>query len=488
MENLGSKMRRGAKWIMVNKVGSELIQFALGIVLARLLLPAQFGLVATVGIFTGLAGFFSGAGMGQALVRAPVAEKRHFDVVFTLQLMVGLGIYAGFFFLAPQFSRFFGDPLYASLLRVSAISFILRPFGNIPAAYLTREMHFRPLTLVNALTLFISGAATVALAVTGFGVWSLIAGGLLSGIVKGILLSIATRFRPRFMLDWEIAHDLGTYGLKVAGNSVLEYFRRQTPILLLSKLQGAGSVGLFNRAMGLTTAPMRIVGSSSYQVVFRTLATMQENRDKSKYVYYRTITLVAVYTLPFYVGLWWVAHPLIIAVYGQAWAAAAEPLRILVFAGILNCVGNPSGAVIEARNRLGSEININIAVWIWLVGATMIGVQWGLSGVAWAAVSATGVFVLSTAWVAAQEVAGSWTDMLKALRPPLLLNGLLFLALWGADRFWLYSDRTSSPGHYVILMVLIGSSVYTLAFLLLPISALAAEVGRWRTRVGLGRT
>ena len=121
------------------QVAGQAIQFVVGVVLARLLLPADFGTLVTVQIYTGLAGFLAGGGMGQALIRAKEAKLEDFQVVFTLQLAAGLLIYSLFFFASPSFARWYNNPVYTELLRVSAISFLLRPFSNAPTAWLIRK-------------------------------------------------------------------------------------------------------------------------------------------------------------------------------------------------------------------------------------------------------------------------------------------------------------------------------------------------------------
>ena len=147
--SLGDSIRHGAKWLLGGNVAGQVIQFGFGVVLARLLVPSDFGVLVTVQIFTGLAGFIAGGGTGQALVRAKEAKHEDFQVVFTIQLMIGVLIYAAFFAAAPFFARWYSQPLYTDLFRVSALSFILRPFANMPNVWLTREMRFKQRMIIN---------------------------------------------------------------------------------------------------------------------------------------------------------------------------------------------------------------------------------------------------------------------------------------------------------------------------------------------------
>jgi len=155
--SVGQSIRSGAKWLFAGNIGNQILQFGFGVVLARILVPGDFGMLVTIQAFTGLAGFIAGGGMGQALVRAKEATEYDFQVIFTMQLIIGCFIYMCFFLIAPFFAAEFDNPLYQDLLRVSAISFLIRPFTNIHTSWLSREMRFKERMLVATCTAFISG-------------------------------------------------------------------------------------------------------------------------------------------------------------------------------------------------------------------------------------------------------------------------------------------------------------------------------------------
>lgn len=485
MPDMGKKIRSGTKWSFASSLSTEVLNFAVGILLARLLLPADFGLIATVGVLTGLAGYFAGAGTGQALVRAEVATPRHFNIVFTLQLLIGCLIYLGFVIAAPFFADFFGQPIYHTLLLVSGLTFFLRPFINTPSSWLLREMNFRPVFIGNVVTLVAGSGLSITMALAGYGVWSLIAGGLFGSVLRAIILNVYVRHAYALAWDRDVIQDMGGYGVKVAANSLIEHFRSQSLILILSKLNGPTDVGLFNRASSLSDMPMRIVGTSPYQAVFRALAAEQDNLDKSRYLYFRTISLVATYTLPLYVLVWWLAEPGIVFLYGEKWLASAAPLIILSTTALFKCIGNPSGAVIEARNRMTAEVKLNILAWLMLVAGVIVGLDFGLVGVAWAVVATTVFFNVGLMIVAIRELQGTLRALLEALRPALLLNSLLIATLWLSHTLALAAYAKTNPGLYALLMASLGGSVYAAAFLYLPIESLKTESAKWRRTLRL---
>jgi len=477
-------IRRGIAWAFAGRVSDQVLTFAFGVVLARLLAPEAFGMLLTIQIFTGLVGFVAGGGMGQALVRAERVSKEDFDVVFTLQLLIGCVIYGLFYVTAPLFADWYGNPIYRDLLRLSALSFVFRPFVTVPSNALHRDLRFKAMTGVNVACLVASSGVSIALALRGWDVWSLIWGGIAGSALRSALLMWQTGWRPAFSLQLARAGDLARYGALVAGNDLVDYLRERVSIFILSQTLGPRSVGLFNKGESLAMMPFLFASGSVYQVLFRALALEQANLDKCRYLFNRSIGLVAVYATPIYVGLFWLAEPLVRGIYGAQWVASAGPLFWLSFAWPIWLLGNLSGAVAASHNRLGAELRIQLlslalnAVAIWLA------LPAGIDGVAWAlvAVSATTgsmMFVL-----ALRTLQADWRDTLRALYPAIGLNLALALILAGVELTlpaWILAHDLL----HVACVGAIGALVYAALALYAPLPALRTEQARWRTLLRL---
>jgi O-antigen/teichoic acid export membrane protein len=480
--SLGDTIRGGVRWVVAGKIGHEFLHFALSIVLARLLTPTDFGLLVTVQIFTGIAGFVAGGGMGQALVQAKTVQPRDTHVVFTAQLCICIVIYLMFFMISPAFAAWFDEPQYENLLRVSALTFLIRPFANVPNSLLHHAMRYKAKAFINIVILTVTGTTSVSLALLGYGVWSLVLGGLAGALANVTLAMIISRWTPRLVIDMPILKRFANYGIKVSLNDIVVYLRKQSSNFVVSRFIGTEAVGLYNKAASLNQKPRGMLSGSAYHVVFRAMSKTQENLDQSKYIYLRTITLVSVYALPFYVGLWWVAEPFIVTVYGAHWAASAPLLKILVFTALLDIINNQSGAVSAARRMLGRELAIQITSWVLLIAAIAVGYRWGIEGVAWAVVVASAPYALLMARMACTELHVSARDVWNALVPALLLNGLLASTLWVAD--WLLTPALpATSAAYLAGMVTVGAGCYVLYFLFLPIASLRKEAERWKNRL-----
>lgn len=482
--SLGEKIRNGAKWSFFGNTASQILTFGFGILLARLLAPADFGMLVTISVFTGLAGFISGGGMGQALVRAKETTKQDYDIVFTLQIIIGSLIYTGFFFAAPWFAKWYDTPLYTDLLRVSALSFIFRPFVNLPDSILYREMRFKAQTGVGVVTLLTSSFVSIGMAFTGYGVWSLVFGGIAGSATRAFLLAFLAKWRPGWSLDLLRGRDIARYGLLVSVTDVLCYLRMQVSVFILSRTLGPASVGLYNKGESLAKMPHSFITHSVYHVLFRAMAAEQDNLDKCRYLFFRSISLVAVYATPFYVGLYWLAEPLINGVYGPKWTAAAAPLLILTLAWPFWLMENLSGAVLAAMNWLGRELPVQISTLIITSLTVIIGLPHGIEGVAYGIVGAAIYSGLHMLWLAINCLKANWLDYARALIPAAILNIILASALFFVDHV-LPSSLGSSDFIYIALMGIAGGLVYALCFLYLPIASLQGEQRRWKAQLRL---
>ena len=473
-------LRRGVAWVFAGRMSDQVLSFAFGIVLARLLAPEAFGMLLTIQVFTGLVGFVAGGGMGQALVRAKDASREDFDVVFTLQLLIGCAIYACFFISAPCFARWYEEPIYADLLRLSALSFIFRPLVNMPASALYRAMRFKAQTGVSLACLLISSGTSITMAWLGYGVWSLVWGGIVGSVAQSAILTVLTGWRPGLSFRFSRARELASYGALVAGNDLVDYLRTRVSTFILSQTLGPQSVGLFNKGDSLARMPFLFVSGSVYQVLFRALSVERENLDKCRYLFNRSLALVALYATPFYVGLYWLAEPLVRGVYGPKWATAAGPLFVLSLAWPLWLLGNMSGAVAASHNRLGTEIRIQTASLALTACATWLAVPYGIVGVAWAFVAVSAVSSGLMFRLALKTLRASWSDSMAALMPAIGLNTALAIALAAASHLMPQSVMIHDLLHVAVLGGL-GALVYALLFLFVPVPALNTEQARWRS-------
>lgn len=478
----GNKIRSGALWSFMGSTGSQIIGFIFGIVLARMLAPEVFGMLLTIQVFTGVAGFIAGAGMGQALVRAKDTSRADYDIVFTLQMVIGCLIYAIFFFSAPLIADWYDTPVYSDLIRVSALSFLFRPFNNVPASILHREMRFKDMVWVRFLGQIASSLSCIALAYYGFGVWALILGGMVSPLITIPLFSMQAKWRPGLSLNIARAKDIARYGMMVSVTDIIVYARSRVSALMISGSLGPAAVGLYNKGESLADMPNSFITGSVYQVLFRTLAAEQDNLDRCRYLFFRSITLVAVYGTPFYIGLLWLSEPLIRGVYGEKWVEAAGPLFILIFAWPFWLLDMLSGAVLAAFAWLHREVVSQTATLIVTCITILIGLDFGIKGVAWALVASAMFSAIYMHTLAIRCLKARWLDFVRALAPAAILNSTLAASLFLFSNL-IPAEIKANDYFYLPALGSLGAIVYAISFLYMPIGKMAAEQMRWKQEI-----
>ena len=456
----------------------RVFEFAFGIVLARLLAPADFGLLLTVQIFTGVAHLFAGGGLTQALVRHKTATEEDFNAVFSLQCLFCLMIYAAFFVSAPLLAWWYENEEYTRLVRVLSLSFLLKPWTDVPRAKLARDMNYAVLVPLWLLSTLVSGVAGIVLALLGFGVYSLVYAGFVATGVGIVVVYWKVRLPTRFTLNRTVLARHLDYGAFATVNAWLDYAHRQLFNLLVSKPFGPQVFGVFNRANSLTQIPVELMNVSLSQVLFSGLCGFQGDLDKSRYLYLRGVLVATVYTCPLFVVLWWLGHPIIEIVYGPQWLDAAEPLRVLSFSGLLLCVASQSKAVIAAQNRLRGEaliklVNMGLAVLILppLMDSGMRGIAWGL-----ALLNVT--LATPMIWLAARSLTLPTKGLILALLPALVLGAAMHGAM-AVLAPWLETQYLSSPLLYCVQLGGVGCLVYLLGLLCYPSDTVQAEIRKW---------
>ena len=479
--SLGAGLRINTLWVLTGDLGVQLVSLGFGVVLARLLVPADFGLLVTVQILTGALGFLAANGTSEALVRAKVLGPRDVRTLFALLLASCTAICAALNLIAPAFAAWFGDPRLEPLLRLSSLGFLLRPFMAVPTALLHRAMRFREVSVLMFAGGLSAGLASTLLAFLGLGAASLALGGLVGALVRTLLSARRAGWVPALGFDPAAARTLGVYGFKLSVNDIIQYARAQTANTLISRQLGAGPVGLYNKGDSLAEMPNDLLSGAAYQTLFRALASLQDDREQCAAVFLRALTLVSFYAMPLYVGLLWVAEPLIVVLYGEPWAAAALPLQVLALAGPLRVIANLARAVAASHNQLGREIRIQLETLALLVCGTAIGLHWGLVGVAVCALPGFIHNAARLAGLANRTLGLGWGRLGRALWPILRLNGIMALVLAATDLALTTAGLAGSRVLYLAAMVGAGGGFYGAVLLLLPPLGLQGESRRWRT-------
>lgn len=314
--NLRDKTITGVGWSAIGRGVNLLGQLITSIVLIRLLLPEDYGLLAMALVFTGFATLFTEFGFSKALVQRQQLEPAHTTSTFWANLVAGLLLAVAFYAVAPGLAIFYETPALKPVARWISLTFLLGSFGIVPRALLEREMAFKTITKVEITAVLVAGGVAVTLALLGGGVWSLVAQLLCHQALQSILFWTYTSWRPGFSFSWPALRDLMHYGANLTGFNIINYWARQADDLLIGKVMGLASLGIYNRAYTLMLLPLTQVTSLLSRVMFPALSRIQHDKGKVRWAYLRMIQLVAFITFPMMIGLFVVAEPFVATLLG----------------------------------------------------------------------------------------------------------------------------------------------------------------------------
>ncbi len=380
-DNIGDRAPTAVGWRALSQFSSQGITIVTSIILARLLMPDDFGIIGMAGIVTGLAGVFRDLGFGQALVQRPELGEEHKRAAFWVTLIMAGLLYGGVYLVAPYAGEYFRDERMVPVLRIMALSFLIAPFGVVPRSLLQRELDFKRPFIAGLAATIVYGGVGITSAVLGYGYWSLVWALLASSAVGTVAICIITRYAPPLIPSLRGARDLVAFGGGVTGVSLLNYVATRVDYLVIGRLLSASALGLYTKAYQLITYPLGLLAGTFYPVLFPSFSRLKDDLPRTRAAFARTLTLLSVVGFPPLALLAVCAPELIPLVLGEQWRPAVLPVQILVPAGMIKILGNPGGALVKAQGRVYSEMwRQGVRAGLLTVGS-WIGAQQGIEDV-----------------------------------------------------------------------------------------------------------
>ncbi|MGI4894124.1 MAG: MOP flippase family protein [Janthinobacterium lividum] len=457
--SMKSSVVSSATWSAVGRMGTQALQFLVGLGLARLLVPADFGLLASVYVVTGFTVLIFDMGLSAALIHQREVRQRDLDTAFWLNAIGGvvfLGLLAA---LGPLVANFYGDDRLTYITPLAGLSFAFA-LGVSHSAQLQRAMKFRQLAIIEVSVGFLGNATTLIAAAAGLGPLALVTGPALQSIALTVLLWIVVPWRPRGFIDRESMARLWRFSGGMLGFSIANFAGRNSDNLLIGRFLGASPLGFYNRAYTLMLLPLQQTSQVVGRVMFPALASMGDDRVRLARAYRRTIAVMTAVTMPVLVGMAVVADGLVPLLWGHQWLDTIPLLQVLCLAGLPQCLSSSEGWLYQSQGRTSLMFKMGLLSTVIGVAGIVVGLHWGAFGVA------CGVFV--TAWgyqpFALRMACG--TIGLKGSRVILDILPTVSIALGMGAVVWitplvLHASRESV--WVLIVQVLVGSAVYVTA-------------------------
>lgn len=350
-------------------------------VLAHLLAPEYFGLVALATLTIDYLSVLNDLGLGAALIqrRQNVDESAH--VAFTLNILAGIILTIITFIIAPYAATFFKEPQVTAILRWLGLTFILSSFGSIHNVLLQRDLNFRKKIIPELGNTIVKAIISIGLAAAGFGVWSLVIGQLIGASIASLLLWILLPWRPIFSWNIAIGKELFTYGFSIMGNNALTVWEQNFDYFIIGLIYDPTALGVYALAYRLPQALVLSILWSMTSVLFPTFSSLQDQKGALKKSFLSVLRYVELLVTPLCLGMFIAADPLIRVLFGEQWVAAIPILRVLSLYAWVVSIGYHVGDIYKAIGRPDILIKMSIPMFFIRVFLLWLGAQYSLVGV-----------------------------------------------------------------------------------------------------------
>ncbi len=334
-ENLKNKTVKGVGWSAVDNVAQHVVSFVVGIVLARLLSPDDYGLIGIIAIFTTVCTAIINGGFSTALIRKNDCTDDDYNTAFIVNLGLSLVLYAIIFICSPLIANFFGKQELVALTRVSSFTMIIGALAIVQQTRLTKRIDFKTQTKISLISAITSGVIGIGMALVGCGVWSLVCQGIVSQLLRTILLWFYNKWVPRLRFSKKSFNDLFGFGWKMMVSGVMDSVWKELYQLVVGKFYSPATLGQYTRAKHFSQLFSSNLTNVIQRVTYPVLSEIQDEKERMIAAYRRIIklTMFITFTLMFALGA--VAEPFLYCIIGQKWHEAATYLPFICFIGSL---------------------------------------------------------------------------------------------------------------------------------------------------------
>ncbi|WP_147614771.1 lipopolysaccharide biosynthesis protein [Treponema pectinovorum] len=329
MKDLKQKAVKGFFWSGVEKIGKQVIQFVLGIMIARVLTPADYGIMGLLGIFMAISGLILDSGIGSALIQKKDRTDTDFSTAFILNVFTGLVLYLILFLIAPLIADFFKIPILKSVTRVYAITLIINSFFIIQKARLSISFSFKEQAIISIIALTAGGLLGIFLAKKNYGVWALVFYSIAESLVSFLLYTFVAKWQIKLSFSKKSLKNLFSFGMNILGANFLTTLYNNLYALVIGKKMDAFNVGIYNRGKNFAEIPSTITSQILMRVTFPIFSELQDDDENFKNAFFKILYTEIYILTPVLAGMIILATPIIMFLLGKKWEECISITQIL---------------------------------------------------------------------------------------------------------------------------------------------------------------
>ena len=428
-EQLRDKVTVGVAWSVAEKIGSMLMQMVVSIVVARLLMPEDFGVLAILTFFTALMAVVVDSGFSQTLIRKTEPTESDYKSVFVFNVVTSLVLYAVMTALSPAIAAYYNLPVIS---KIAPVLFLLLPVNALTVIQNTifaRQFRFATLSRINFASATIAGVAAITMAWCGFGVWSLVAQRLAQVTVKAVLLWWRGDWRCKGRFDFSALRAMSGFSFRLMGTDIISYLYNNIAQLFIGKMHSATTLGYYNQAQKLKELPVTSVVQSFQSVTYPALANVKGDKQKFADSYLRVLAITAAVIAPVMVGMVAVADDMFMLMLGQRWMPTVPYFKILSLAGLFYPISMIAYNVLKVAGDGGVILRLEIIKKAIMTIILVLAIPHSVTAIAWGMVVMAVVELMLNALYSLRFAELKAFDLVCTLLPIALLTTVMYLAV-----------------------------------------------------------
>lgn len=383
-ESLKNKTVKGAGWSFIDSIAGQGITFLVGLVLARLLTPEEYGLIGIIIIFIAVFNSIVDSGFSNALIRKNDAKDIDYNTVFISNLVLSVVLFGVLYISSPAISGFFKQPQLIPLLRVMGSIVIINAFAIIQRTILVKQVDFKTQTKVSLISSISSGVIGIGMAVGGLGVWSLVGQQISRQFLNSAFLWIYSRWYPKLQFSIQSFKELFAFGWKLLVSSLIDTIWREIYQVIIGKCYSPVALGQYTRAQQFASICSSNLTTVVQRVSFPVLSSVQDDKERLKNGYKRIIKVAMLVTFVLMLGLAAVAKPLVLSLIGEQWLPCVPFLQIICLQMMLYPLHSLNLNMLQVQGRSDLFLKLEIIKKIIAIGPLLLGVfvniYWMLGG------------------------------------------------------------------------------------------------------------
>ncbi len=368
----------GIFWSFSDSMATQVVQFIIGIILARILSPAEFGLIGMITVFLAISQSFVDSGFSQALIRKKEADNTDFSTVFYFNFLAGTALFLVLYFFAPAIARFYKQPELTDIARALAVIILINSTIITQRTKLFKRVDFRLLMKINLAAAIVSGTIAIIMALKGFGVWSLVWRSIIGSAVQAILLWYSNKWIPALIFSRESFKSLFSFGSKLLISGLIDTLYRNIYLLIIGKFFSAAELGFYTRADQFSRLASQNLTGTVQRVSYPVLSMVQDENERLKAGYKKLILSTMFITFAIMLGMAAVAKSMIITLIGEKWLPSVEYLQLLCLGAMLFPLHALNLNILNVKGRSDLFLKLEIVKKALAVPVIIIGVFLGI--------------------------------------------------------------------------------------------------------------